>query len=240
MVYRSYSGTVTSENICGSIPPANPVVDEEWTASSGVIEISTEAITIPNTALTGGETIDKYRHTITLRNVIFEKPSGSQLYETFEFGTYETPASDLPFNFAGSLARCGTDGFVYDFVGSEGIVLNIGPELLVNEITPLGAPRTALIGTDSNQLSYRLYESQNGVLTDAHFCGTAPSQPALVEQWSGVAGIEGTSGIIEVTTTTNGANFLHEIRLVNTYLQRGNSTFKLADSYLLGQIITTP
>ncbi len=240
VLYRSYSGNVAQTTLCGTIPPANPVVTEEWIATSGDIEISTVALTVPNNELPGGETIDKYRHTITLRNVIFEKPSGSQLYETFDFGTFDTDASELLFSFDGNLSRCGAAGALYDFAGPQGILLNLDPALLANAVTPLGAPRTALVGTDSNQLTYRLHQTNAGPLTEAHFCGTPPAEPALLEQWNGVTGVAGTSGIIEVTTTTNGSNFLHEIRLVNTFLTRGNSTFKIADSYLLGQIITTP
>ncbi len=240
VVYRSYNGAVSSVNICGTLPPASPVVVEEWTASSGTVEIVTVAVTTPSTDFEGGEIITDYRHTIVLRNVIFEKPSGSQLFETFNFGILETDATSLPFNFDGSLARCGADGHLFDYVGEEGILLNLDPGLLANEITPSGQPRTALVGSDTNQLVYRLYSQQGGSLTNEHFCGQAPLQPEIVQVWTGIAGVAGTSGIIEVTTTTNGANFLHEVRLVNTYLARGNSVFKIADNYLLGQIITTP
>ena len=44
VVYRFYNGTVTSENICNTIPPAQPYVTDQWTASSGKIQIITTTI----------------------------------------------------------------------------------------------------------------------------------------------------------------------------------------------------
>jgi hypothetical protein len=237
VLFRSYNAPVSAATFCGTLPPATPTVTEEWIANAGTIEITTRAITIPNTALPGGQKIDKYRHTITFRNINFTKPGGTQLYQTFNFGDFDTAATALPFNFNGTLDQC-SDGVLYDFVGPSGILMNIDQNLLLSQVTSAGEPRVGLISASTNQVIYRLYESANGVLTDAHFCGSPPPSPALLQTWVAEEGVAGTSGIVQVTTTTNGTNFLHEIRLINVFMRKGNSVFKLADDYLLGQIIT--
>jgi hypothetical protein len=231
--YRDYNGNVSLNNICDLIQPATPTVREQWTASDGSIEVTTAAVTIANTALAGGEKISAYRHTVTFRNIIFQKPSGNQLYETFSFGTYETPATTLPFNFDDEIDRCGYR--VYNYNGSEAILIDLDPTLIQSSVTQPGVPRTGLLGPAS-QLYYILF---NGLVDSDYLCAsTIPATPVPVEFWSGAAGVENVSGIIEVTTTTNGTGFQHEIHLKKVTLTKGNSAFLLADDYLLGNLIT--
>jgi hypothetical protein len=84
-------------------------------------------------------------------------------------------------------------------------------------------------------LSYRLY---SGTITNAYFCTTIPTTPTLLQQWNAIDGIEVTSGIIEVSTTTLGNAFQHTIRLKKVTLKKGNSDFSLGDDYLFGTLIT--
>jgi hypothetical protein len=64
----------------------------------------------------------------------------------------------------------------------------------------LNSPRTGIIGTTSNKLTYRLFtEPRWRVIT----CG-ATTPPPINQQWTAVSGVTAVSGIIEVTTTTNG------------------------------------
>jgi len=236
VVYRAYNGPVASANICATIQPATPVVTEEWNATSGTIEITTTAVKTQNTVLIGGEKISSYRHSIIFRNITFAKPNGVQVYESFVFGDYSKPATSLPFNFDDTVEKCAASNIVFNYVGSESLTLDIAPELLVNEITPLGQPRIALITSTLNKLTYTLYTS--GPLSSDYFCTTPiPSLPTISQQWVGVDGVEGISGIIEVSTTTNGTGFLHEIHLKKVTLIKGNSDFLLADDYLFGQLI---
>jgi predicted small integral membrane protein len=117
-------------------------------------------------------------------------------------------------------------------------MLTIDPTLLVNEVTPLNTPRTGIIGTTTNILTYRLF---SGLLTSAYFCNsTTPSTPVLSQEWSGVTGVTGTSGIIEVTTTTNGSSgFKHTIVLKKVTLKKGNNDFLLGDNFIYGELLTT-
>ena len=237
VLYRSYNGEVAADNICGTIPPANPSVTEEWNATSGVIEITTNTVKSPNTNLPGGERITAYRHNITLKNVTFEKPSGTQVYQTFNFGDYNATVTPPAFAMnPAQLQQCPASSTLFNYAGSEAFTLDIDASLIVNEVTPLGSPRVGLLSGTTNRLEFTQFVA--GGLTPDHFCSDpAPATPAQLALWVGADGEQGVSGIVEVTTTTSGG-FLHEVRLKNVTLVRGNASFKLADDYLLGTFIT--
>lgn len=236
VIYRSYDGTISGSSFCASVPPANPVVQEEWTASSGTIEISTFAVKTANANLEGGEKITGYRHQIIFRNITFDKPDGSQLYEVFNFGNYNTTTPNLSFTFTAPADRCDS-GRLYNWTSTESIILdNFDNSLLANEVTPLDQPRTALLGTESNILTFSVF---GGGLSSSYFCANPqPVTPEPIQVWSGAPGIPNVSGVIEVHTTTTSGGFIHEIHLRNATLRSGNSEFILADDFLFGTIIT--
>lgn len=239
VVYRFYNGTVASDNICNTIPPALPSVSDQWTATAGTIQIITTAVKTTNdtensTRITG------YNHNITFKNITFAKTSGTQVYETFPFGDYVTSATPLPFGFDKVVEQCPDKKQIYNYVSSEALTLdNLDPALIVNVETPLNTPRTALIGSIQNKLIYRLYS--NGILTPDYFCNTTvPVLPSIKEEWNAVDGIAGTSGIIEVTTIKNGTSaYKHTIVIKNATLKKGNSDFRLGDNFLYGELTTT-
>lgn len=238
VVYRFYNGTVANDNICETIAPATPVITDQWTATDGKIQIVTTAIKTTNTT-DNSTRISGYNHNITFKNVTFLKANGGeQVYDTFPFGDYTTSATNLPFNFEQTLEKCTSSNDVYKYNTSEALILTIDPNLILNEATVLNTPRTGLIGTTSNILTYRLFSN---LLTAAYFCNAVtPITPAIIQEWNGVTGVSGVSGIIEVTTTTNGPNsFKHTIVLKKVSLKKGNSDFSLGDSYILGELFTT-
>ena len=85
IIYRIYSGNVTSTNICATIPPATPVVEQEWNATGGTIEIITDALYD-----TDGITVIGYTHNIKFVNVNFSGPSNSFSFTEYLFGNHET------------------------------------------------------------------------------------------------------------------------------------------------------
>lgn len=85
IIYRIYSGNVTSTNICSTIPPATPVVKNEWNATGGTIEIITDALYASD-----GITITGYNHNIKFVNVNFSGSSNSFSFTEYNFGNYET------------------------------------------------------------------------------------------------------------------------------------------------------
>jgi hypothetical protein len=58
------------------------------------------------------------------------------------------------------------------------------------------------------------------------------------EEWVAQPGVTGTSGIIEVTTTTNGTGYLHTIKLKGVTFQKGNNTFYYGNDILYGNLLT--
>lgn len=239
VVYRFYNGTVASANICETIAPATPVINDQWTATDGKIRIITTANkttdeTTNRTKITG------YNHSIVLKNVTFAKTIGTQVYETFPFGNYTTTITPLAFNFDQTLEKCTSTNEVYNYNTSEAVILNIDPNLILNEVTPLNTPRTGLIGTTTNTFIYRSFTG-GGLLTGDYFCQSpVPATPVLNQEWNALTGVTGTSGIIEVTTTTSGTSFKHTIVLKKVTMQKGITNFTLGDSYTLGELFTTP
>ena len=238
VVYRFYNGTVAADNICNTIAPATPIVTDQWTATSGKIEITTTTITATGT-IPGSTIITGYNHRIVFKNITFDKGNGTQVYETFVFGDYVTPASTLPFGFDKNVEQCSVSKDVYNYTSSEALTLeNLDATLIVNTETPLNTPRTALIGSVKNKLIYRLYS--NGVLTPSYFCNLInPPLPTISEEWNGVNGVSGVSGVIEVTTIKSGTTaYKHTIIIKNATLMKGNSSFKLGDIYTYGELIS--
>ena len=85
VIYRKYSGNLTSSTICNSLPPATPVVNKEWNATGGTILIETD-----ERFDTDGTTLIGYTHNITFENVSFSNPENTFSFTTYIFGDYET------------------------------------------------------------------------------------------------------------------------------------------------------
>ena len=235
VTYRKYDGSVSSSNICPTIPDATPNLVEQWNATSGIIQITSTAIKSTN-ATDNSTRITGYTYNIVFKNITFQKPTGPQVYETFQFGNYAKTVSPLAFGFNEEVDKSACSTKIYDFSGGEVFTLDVADyaTLFANEVTT--TPRTALISS-SNKLSYRLYSS---TITDAYFCAaTFPATPTLTQQWNAIDGIEATSGIIEVSTTTlTTTTYQHTIRLKKVTLKKENSSFSLGDDYLFGTLIT--
>ena len=63
----------------------SPVVEKEWNASGGTIEIITDALYDVD-----GITINGYTHNIKFKNVNFSNPDNSFSFTEYIFGNYET------------------------------------------------------------------------------------------------------------------------------------------------------
>lgn len=80
--YRKYSDNVSSSSICSDLPPATPVVTNEWTSNGGTLQIETNEVYDSNNVLTG------YTHNITFHNVNFSGANDFFSFESYIFGDY--------------------------------------------------------------------------------------------------------------------------------------------------------
>jgi hypothetical protein len=240
VTYRAFNGAPSAANICATPGPISPIATEEWTASSGNIEIRAIAVYSTNET-TGATTISRYVHNIVFKNIVFQKPSGTQIYESFTFGEYSTEPTTLPFNFNPDDLRLCSNNVLYNarINGIEGIAIdNFDTSLLSTD--NLGVTKTGLLSSTSNKLLYLLFGTAiTAANNDEYFCAGFPSFPPVNELWIAQDGIANVSGIIEVTTTTNGTGFLHTIVLKAVTFQKGNSTFYYGNTVLLGNLLTT-
>lgn len=237
VVYRFYDGAVADDNICNTITPATPKVSDQWIATSGKIEITTTTITKEG-SIAGSSIITGYNHLIVFKNITFDKGNGIQKYETFVFGNFVSSITPLSFGFDKTIEQCAISKDIYNYNSGESLSLEkIDPNLVINEETPINTPRTALIGSTKNILSYSLY---NGLVTPAYFCNSiAPTSPIIIEQWNAESGVATISGIIEVTTIKSGTTaFKHSIVIKKATLKNGNKRFKLGDVYNYGDFLT--
>lgn len=209
VLYRLYNGSLNTNVICNTIPPATPTVSAEWNALSGTIEISTFVNKQVNETTNASE-ITGYTHTIVLRNVNFDTGNGNQqLFTELVFGDYIT-SSLRQGNFNVNIARCGNNNsflFKIPVIGTstpanippQAMTLNVDPNLFIAEVTPVNEPRTALINGSSNLLKLIFY---NSIISNEFLClAQAPTFPSAIEEFTSNNGVAGESGIIEVTTT---------------------------------------
>lgn len=243
LVYRTYDGTVATANICDAIRPSLPNVTDEWYAKSGTIVINTTP-NIDTNEEAGTTRITGYTHNISFKNLSYSKPAGIQVGPNFVFGDVVTTVNNLDLTLDDESAELCTsttnEKTVYNFdVESSFKISNIDPDLIANEATPVDTPRTRLISATQNMVTYNVYK--DGIITGDYFCKTPiPSTPIIAQTWKGLNGVEGQSGIIEVTTTSSGPGiFKHIIILKNVILDNGNVSFKLGKSFLLGELFTS-
>lgn len=244
--YRSYSGNVTSESICPDVvQPIAPIATLEWIATAGTVEITTTAIQTTPDPITGATKPGGFNHNIVFRNIVFSKPVGQQIYTEFVFGDFATGATTLPLAFPKeNVHLCPSGTTLYNAAdgGSEGMFIqNLDPALL--STATLNVPKTGLISDTTNKLTYRLLSTALLPLgsNDAYYCSSPlPATPAVTEEWFAENGVSGVSGIIEVTTTTNGpSSFLHTIHLKGVTFRKGEMTFYFGNDIIWGELITT-
>lgn len=254
VIYRLYSGSLTNDVICTTIPPATPTVSTEWNALSGNIEIATFVNKQVNET-TNASKITGYTHTIVLRNVNFDTGNGNQqLFTELVFGDYVTSSLQQG-DFDVNIAKCSNDNsflFKIPVIGSstpanvppQALTLRIDPTLFIAEVTPENEPRTALINGSSNLLKLIYY---NGIISNEFLCLTeAPIFPSAIEEFISNNGVIGESGIIEVTTTIeyeiptdNQSPIIghrHKITLKNVTMTKVSSSPELEVSFNFGDV----
>lgn len=205
LIYRNYTGNVSSASLCSDIPPASPAVAEEWVAlPGGTINIVTTQRFDDDNKLTG------YSHSITLKSVTFTKSDETIIMEDNVFGTY---LETLPYSFdfldedndivLGSCTPNSTT--VFRVTGNESLQLLLEPGIFPNAsgtTTTIDLANT----TDNNQVIFTTYA---GSASTALFCSTPPPVLNVTGQWFATAG-----QLKIVTTQATSGGFDHVVSLV--------------------------
>lgn len=150
LIYRLFSDNVAQGYFCDAIPPLEPTVIKENTATAGAIAIDTkvDAVTQLNKS---------YVHTISITDLSLTNDQNERLTDssTLVYGDFKTSTANsaqLEFPFSNyetitTLSECGsapTEGSIrlYKSVNDEYISLDIPLSVLINESTAETAART--------------------------------------------------------------------------------------------------
>ncbi|WP_149207919.1 hypothetical protein [Flavobacterium johnsoniae] len=243
VLYRAYNGAVAKDNICGTIPPSSPNVTEEWVGASGKIKIVSSQVPTTTDA-NDSFRIEAYNHVITFENITFQKPSGPQVQQLFEFGTFKTTVTPADLTFqntdTGEAFNCPDNKKIYNYNASFTLTVeNLDPALLTNEATAPNQPRSQAITATTNKVVYRNFVNGSGSITSTYdFCAAQiPSLPLLNQTWIGADTSETKKATIEVTTEKIGdKTFIHTVVLKNVKLTKDSSYFQLGNTFTLGKI----
>lgn len=234
VIYRIYNGNLTPNIICNPIPPQTPIVIEQWLASSGLINFTTN-VSKENITYMGSQNATRvrgYNHEIQFQNITFNRPNGiQQFYQSLPYGSFQTNLVNPFPNFTGPIRLCndGSDRILlYKNVGNQILQINLPTSLFANENTN-NTPRTALIN-DTNVMRYIVFNTVVPVNNNAYCTATLTE----LESWRGRNGTANTNGIIEVETVQDSEGFRHTVTLKRVILERGQVDFTLGDAWIMG------
>lgn len=240
LIYREYSGTVTSNTMCSTVPVSNPIVTAERAATSGTITITTTALKSEPDA-NGATKIEGYLHTLTFKDLVFDlEGEGTQINEAFTQVTYRTDAVDFtPFSGLTGLRLCENDNsFLFKFLNTQALVLDLSDADADFLFSGAAGPKVRLISAD-NKLTRVFFDTTTTSLTDAYFCTIpTPATPVITGTFTAENGVADQSGIIEVTTLASDNGFKHTIILKNMRLAKGSLKVDMGAAYIFGEIET--
>ncbi|KKM81885.1 hypothetical protein LCGC14_1325240 [marine sediment metagenome] len=251
LIYRFFSDNVTSAYFCDALPPLEPTVIKETTATAGDISVDSRVDTL--TALT-----KNYSHTITITNLSLVNDQGEQLTDlsTLVYGDFSTQSensANLAVPFSNFLEVASEECNIspnqgslrlYKVINDEFIFLDVpnADTIFKNEATPDSIP----IQLDLANSEIFKYVVLNTLANNDLAC--AASFGDDIKSWSLVS----TSGILTVETVAsepddNGTiTYTHDISLENMVLTskasgEGTSNVNLAaiPSVSFGTYITT-
>ncbi len=250
LLYRLFTGDVSSSYFCDEIPPLEPTVLAENFATGGEITILTNVGSV-----TASEKV--YSHNITIRDLSLTNDNGERLTDTsiLEYGDFNTsttnsPSLEVPFSNYGNIAVsiCGTppaDDFVrlHKLLNDEFISLDAPTSLFAN--SPTGdTPRIdSLKTTTQSQFKNTVL---NILATADMACSTSVAQEMIAGDFSSI------NGAIKVSTTESEPNadgiisYTHTITLdgLSLLLKRDTDesndvTLEEIETMTFGTLVTT-
>jgi hypothetical protein len=237
IIYRIYSSPITSNFLCTSPPPNNPIVTEEWEALSGFITISSSTIGTENVSENSSR-VTGLNHEINIKNLSFRKPDGSQqLFTSYNFGAYKNsfPAFLDTFGLDETFGLCIENNQVIKLsktTGKQSLVLE-APTLFLNT-NPDGIQNIPINNT-TIKLNYYLFKDN---ANPSGIC--ANSTPTLIQNWTANSSTAATDGIISVKKEPifNSNNVIikykYTVTFINVTFSRNGFVFKAGSTYNFG------
>lgn len=251
LIYRVYSDNVNTSTICSAIPASYPIVTEERSATGGTISIVTTAIKSDITDQ-GATRITDYVHTMTFSDITFDLGDGIQRNETLPSITYTRKAPSVAvFDGLAGLKSCSNSPRLH-FKLSTSTVNNADPQAMLLRLSDAAiatlfteetdVPKIAYFDTENTLTHLYFGSTATNPLNDAYICSTeTPAFPSVKDSWRAANGVENTSGIIEVVTTSTETGFKHTITFRNVKMVKGSQDYLLKSEFIFGEYtVTTP
>ena len=223
LTYRFFNGDVTSAYFCDALPPVEPMVLEENTATAGDLVVVTRVDTL--TALT-----KDYTHRIFITNYSITNSLGEELtdlselfYGNFITSTENSASLEIPFSnyMEVAVTECTVNPIpdrlrLTKVINDEFIALDVpnADVIFANAVTPDTIPRTLDLA-DSEIFSYTVLDTEVG---DDFACATTFGED--IRRWRLIS----TSGELNVDTTASAPDangnvtYTHTITLVDMVL----------------------
>lgn len=226
LIYRNYSGTINATVLCAEIPPASPVVNEEWNAEAGgQIKIITTESKNESGIVTG------YNHQITLINIKFTKGDEEIIITDNLFGTYTTPVGySFDFRDAEDNARvekCDDKNLFYKVTAQESLLIEF-------DTIPFSEAVTTKTITLENNPGKRVYFNvYSGNVSNTSICAAVPPiTPVVTARWTATSG-----NLKIVTSVQNDTVYSHKFYLSDVKFTRQDNTNQ---SFTVGQLNGQP
>lgn len=236
LVYRTYSGAVTSSNVCSSVPQSSPTLVEEYNAQpGGTLSVLTEKVFNSAGVLTG------YNHIITIVNATFTREGESIIVTNNVFGSFISPIT-YRFDFlddTGTIALQTCDG---DFTG--GVFTVNGDEALVFDLTEDTFPTVNAITeidfapiSETREISFIEYSSTAG---SNLFCDLVPpSTPIVTKRWNAISGKLRIETNVVAGNTYEHTFYLDNVTFSNSLIAAEQFTVNADGGYKVGKLTLT-
>ncbi|WP_300487388.1 hypothetical protein [Flavobacterium sp.] len=226
IIYRSYSGGVTSSSICATIPPSSPsVVDEYNVRPGGTVEVTTSMI--PTVDATSLSTRISYSHLIKFKNVQFTNNTSTISFPEYLFGTYTSANNTLSFSFPGAVPQNCSDNKIYLKNGGEFLLV----DLPAGSYPSVAGTQTISLGDTAKVISRMYSTSVAGSNPDysavVACAGSTPTAPVVLsEEWIATQGTVTivTTEIFDASNTTV-IGYKHNLTFQNIVYQKGTQSF---------------
>lgn len=236
MIYRTYSDNVTSSSICSSLPPATPVVTDEYYAMpGGTLNVATVKVVNDEGRITG------YNHTITIVYATFAKDGESIIINDNVFGVYFTPVT-YRFDFEDEDSNINLQSCPEPPAFAGKVFTVNGNEALLFDLDILSFPETDdtvtiidfSVQTETQEIIFNEY---SGTAVAPLFCDVVPPiTPVVTRQWEAIGGKLRIVTDVVAGTTYEHVLYLDNVTFMNRAVNEEQFNVNVEGGYRIGKL----